>query len=109
MSEPRRDELSAALSTRRELGPEYDEAVADHLAEKLHEEITRQVETRLSQERNALPQRLTSSQKVAITIVALVTGFLTTGAVVSADTAWLGAVIWTAVALIGISVNVGRR
>jgi len=101
--------MAAALGARRELGPEYDEAVAARLADRMHEEIARQVQARLEQERAAHPQRMTSGQKVAITIVALVTGFLTTAAVVQMGAPALAIVAWIAVALIGLSVNVDRR
>lgn len=111
MSESQKHDIEAALGARRDLGPEYDEAVAARLADQMHEEIARQVQARLEQERAArpTPQRMTSGQRVAITIVAMVMGLLTTGVAVAGGAAALAIVVWIAVALIGLAVNFDRR
>lgn len=111
MSETQKQDIEAALAARRDLGPEYDEAVAARLADRMHEEIARQVQARLEQERGArpVPQRMSSGQRVAITIVAMAMGLLTTAVVVLGHAAALGIVIWIAVALIGLAVNAPDR
>jgi hypothetical protein len=121
MSDIRGADLAAALSARRELGPEYDEAVADRLAEKLNEEVARQVALRLAAERAAgrptdrgagppaggaaQRGRYGSGQKVLVTIVALAVGALASGIVATTQASWMGLVIWAAVSVVAVTVN----
>jgi hypothetical protein len=44
-----RDEITAAGAVHRELGPSYDDAVAEGLVERIGEEIDKRVDTRLAQ------------------------------------------------------------
>ncbi|WP_046469872.1 hypothetical protein [Allosalinactinospora lopnorensis] len=44
-----RDEVAASLATGRELGPDYDGAVADALAERLEHAIDQRVDTRITE------------------------------------------------------------
>lgn len=50
-----RDEVAAALATGRDLGPDYDHAVADALAEHLEHTIDQRVESRLAERPAAAP------------------------------------------------------
>src|SRR5262245_53611738 len=47
MDQTSRDEITAAAAAHRELGPHYDEAVAESLVERIGEEIDRRVDARL--------------------------------------------------------------
>ena len=51
-----RDEIAAAGAAHRELGPGYDDAVAEGLVERIGEEIDRRVDARLAQ-RGEAPAR----------------------------------------------------
>lgn len=47
MTPDQRDEISASVAARRDLGPEYDEALAQGLVERIGEEIDKRVDARL--------------------------------------------------------------
>ena len=49
MDQTARDEITAAAAAHRELGPEYDEAVAESLVDRIGEEIDRRVDARMGQ------------------------------------------------------------
>lgn len=105
MSEIRGADLTAALSARRDLGPEYDEAIADRLAEQLNDEITRRVAAQLRTEHTPVRTAYSSGQKVLVTIIALAIGMLATGIVATSNASWMGLVIWATVATVAIRVN----
>ena len=50
------EEVSASLAARRELGPEYEAALADALAERVEQVVQARVEARLAQTGSPLPQ-----------------------------------------------------
>lgn len=107
MPEIRGADLAAALSARRELGPDYDEAVADRLAEQLNDEIARRVAARQHTERTRVRTAYSSGQKVLVTIVALVVGMLASGIVATTHVPWMGLVVWAAVVAVVITVSKG--
>jgi hypothetical protein len=47
MNQDRRSEITASVGAHRDLGPGYDEAVAEGLVERIGEEIDRRVDARL--------------------------------------------------------------
>lgn len=47
MDQTARDEITAAAAAHRELGPQYDEAVAESLIDRIGEEIDRRVDARM--------------------------------------------------------------
>ncbi len=47
MTPDQRDEIAASVAARRDLGPEYDEALAQGLVERIGEEIDKRVDARL--------------------------------------------------------------
>ena len=49
MDQTARDEITAAAAAHRELGPQYDEAMAESLVDRIGEEIDRRVDARLGQ------------------------------------------------------------
>jgi hypothetical protein len=49
-----RQEIAAAGAAHRELGPNYDDAVAEGLVERIGAEIDKRVDARLAQDRNGL-------------------------------------------------------
>jgi hypothetical protein len=59
-----RDEITAAGAVHRELGPGYDDAVAEGLVERIGEEIDKRVDARLAQ-RGEAPARRTPGGPVS--------------------------------------------
>jgi len=49
MDQTARDEITAAAAAHRELGPQYDEAMAESLIDRIGEEIDRRVDARMGQ------------------------------------------------------------
>ncbi|WP_017624345.1 hypothetical protein [Nocardiopsis chromatogenes] len=110
-----RDEVAAALQTSRELGPEYDEAVAASLAEKLDTAIEARVREHVAAARTA-PDRLTPQEQwksprlimgiitmgVAIPLTAISAGMMGSGGVVLA---WAGLLTLYFISIVGL----GRR
>ncbi len=47
MTPEQRDEIAASVAAQRDLGPEYDEALAQGLVERIGEEIDKRVDARL--------------------------------------------------------------
>ena len=82
-----RDEARAALEARRELGPGYE----DELAERFAEQIEKRVEARLAAKRPA-------DQGTAIVIISLITAIPLLG--IAAGTVGLAGVIAVCIALV---------
>ncbi|TYB68547.1 hypothetical protein FXF51_12015 [Nonomuraea sp. PA05] len=74
------DELRAAVSARRDLGPEYENEVVESFLDKMGQEIDRRVDERLakaSPKAGPVNQNVADGQRLALAIVSLV---LATGA-----------------------------
>nr|WP_239647206.1 MULTISPECIES: hypothetical protein [Nocardiopsis] len=114
-----KDEVSAALQTSRELGPDYDDAVAASLADKLDAAIDARVREHVAaaqQPAQQRPQRMSydeqwKSPRLIVGIIAMVTaipltaisgGIMGLGGVALA---WLGLLLVYIVSVIGL----GRR
>jgi hypothetical protein len=57
MDQTARDEITAAAAAHRELGPQYDEAVAESLIDRIGDEIDRRVDARLGSGKQPAPAR----------------------------------------------------
>src|SRR5215468_11438622 len=57
MDQTSRDEITAAAAAHRELGPQYDEAVAESLIDRIGEEIDRRVDARMGHSQPSAPTR----------------------------------------------------
>jgi len=57
MDQTARDEITAAAAAHRELGPQYDEAVAESLIDRIGEEIDRRVDARMGHSQPSAPAR----------------------------------------------------
>ena len=55
MDQMAREEIAAAAATQRELGPGYDDALAEGLVERIGSEIDKRVDARLAQRSTAAP------------------------------------------------------
>ena len=61
MDQTARDEITAAAAAHRELGPQYDEAVAESLIDRIGEEIDRRVDARVGQGQPSRPRGASSA------------------------------------------------
>jgi hypothetical protein len=57
MDQMARDEITAAAAAHRELGPQYDDAVAESLVDRIGEEIDRRVDARLGRDSSSRAPR----------------------------------------------------
>ncbi|MEO3869118.1 hypothetical protein ABGB18_09835 [Nonomuraea sp. B12E4] len=77
------DELRAALSARRDLGPEFEDAVVESFLEKMGQEVDRRVDERLAQsgpaaKQVARQQTTADGQRLALAIVSVALGTVST-------------------------------
>jgi hypothetical protein len=123
MQENRRTEIAASMAAHRDLGPGYDEAIAEGLVERLGEEIDRRVDARV-QTHKAPPAPATPAAPVArepksgsVATVFMTLGSIGLGVGATAVAVSLGKnaaaqfamtlLIWAAIAIINVSH--GRR
>lgn len=121
-------EIASALAARRELGPDYEDAIASALAEKMAKEINARVGAELAAQglqpsgpmlptppaqskRQPQHQHTGDSSGTAIAVVSLIAGIPVTaitastshGSVVAIGVAWLG------IAMVNVAHSLGRR
>ncbi|MGW0806400.1 hypothetical protein [Nonomuraea sp. NPDC002799] len=77
------DELKAAVGARRDLGPDYEDAVVASFLDKVSQEVDRRVDERLAGQapkasRQVARQGASESQRLALAIVSLCLGTLAT-------------------------------
>jgi hypothetical protein len=106
------EDIEAALAARSELGPAYEPAIVESLAEKIEVAIETRVDARLEQTRRTdrlEGQRL--NQQMVIGIVSLGTGIPITGIAASATEGVVGiVVVWAGIAAVNIAHALqGRR
>ncbi|MDR8415017.1 hypothetical protein MTP10_40595 [Nonomuraea sp. 3-1Str] len=96
------DELRAAVSARRDLGPDYEDALIESFLDKMGQEVDRRVDERLA----AVPKakdlakrsRAADGQRLALAIVSLALGTVATIALsVGNVSGWVIPVIWFAI------------
>jgi hypothetical protein len=116
LSEIPREELSATLAARRELGPEYDTALVESLAER----VEQVVQARVAAQQVAVPPpaqasstALSAGQRVAIAGISL--GVAIPCLAIAGDVAGVAgvAITWAGIAVVNvaaaISPGLGRR
>lgn len=113
--EPRREDLQAALGARRELGPEYEDAVLDSFLERVDKAIEARVDARVAQrtgDRGQVERR--PSQRgpdsgLVLGIVSLCTGIPISG--IAAGTEELPGLVvaWAGIAIVNLAHAWGRR
>ncbi|NBE92547.1 hypothetical protein FE391_09070 [Nonomuraea sp. KC401] len=101
------DELKAAMSARRDLGPDFEDAVVESFLDKMGQEIDRRVDERLAaspQGRQAARSGPNDAQRLALAIVSLSLGTVITLVLVLAGAGgsylipiWLGIIIVNAI------------
>ena len=103
MSEPLvpRDETRAALEARRELGVEYEQQIADALAER--------VEQRLAERRPQTPEKAPSPPGLVVPLASIGMGIPITGAANGMDNGELVAIVaWIAIAIVNVAYALRR-
>jgi hypothetical protein len=106
------NEIAAALAARRELGPDYEDAIAASLAERLEREITTRVDAGLAARTVAKQERRHSdSSSFGIAAVSLFCGIPITGIVAGTSHGNVFAIMaaWTGIALVNMAHALGRR
>ncbi|MBT2227107.1 hypothetical protein [Nonomuraea sp. NEAU-A123] len=104
------DELRAAVGARRDLGPDFEDAIVESFLEKMGQEVDRRVDERLAtlgpkgkgKGKNVARQPGPSEgQRLALAIVSLALGtVLTLAVIVGGKEMWVIAPIWFAVIVI---------
>ncbi|WP_159945226.1 MULTISPECIES: hypothetical protein [unclassified Nocardiopsis] len=108
----RRDEVSAALRASRELGPEYDEAVAASLVERIDDTIAERVRHHLAAQRAAAEPTRTGTPSntvrfvlslvclgVSVPITAIAAAVGGPGAL---PMVWIGLILFYVVSVVGL-------
>ncbi|MCG5213995.1 hypothetical protein [Streptosporangium sp. KLBMP 9127] len=111
-SGPLDDELRAAVSTRRDLGPDYEDAIVESFLDKVDQQIDRRVEERLATaSRGGEPRaRPTDNQGLALAIVSLSLGvFGSIGMGISAVDFEMLLLVWLGIVSINVAFAIGRR
>ena len=67
-----RAQVSAALRAGRELGPEYDDALAATIVEQLDERIDERVRAAVARQPSVAPGSFSSGQRMALVVLSLV-------------------------------------
>ncbi|MEV0145638.1 MULTISPECIES: hypothetical protein [unclassified Nonomuraea] len=96
------DELRAAVSARRDLGPDYEDALVESFLDKMGQEVDRRVDERLAAAPRAKDlarqSRAADGKRLALAIVSLALGTLATIALsVGNVSGWVIPVIWFAI------------
>ncbi|MFI7698859.1 hypothetical protein [Nonomuraea sp. NPDC049480] len=101
------DELKAAVSARRDLGPEFEDAIVESFLDKMGKEVDRRVDERLAQ---AAPKAAVrggpppDGHRLALAIVSLSLGTLATLALVFSGEERAGYLVWIWIAIIVVNV-----
>ncbi|MFG1942902.1 hypothetical protein [Nonomuraea sp. NPDC048826] len=100
------EELRAAMSVSRDLGPDYDDAVAASFLDKIGQEVDRRVDERLQAAPAARRRGPTDGQRLALAIVSLSLGTGATIALTVLGTTNPGIlVIWLAIVAVNFFFN----
>ncbi|MEV4895059.1 hypothetical protein ACIBHY_16570 [Nonomuraea sp. NPDC050547] len=99
------DDVRAAVSARRDLGPEYEDAVVESFIDKMSAEIDRRVDERVarlpSAKQVARQSSVSDAMRLALAIVSLVLGTAATIVLLALDSSISGLVpIWGGLALV---------
>jgi hypothetical protein len=109
------DELKAAVSARRDLGPEYEDAVVESFLDKMGQEIDRRVDERLAHS-SPPPKHVTRAQntadgqRLALAIVSMALGTIATLAITLGGSSSGAALIpiWIGIIIVNVVFNGNR-
>ncbi|MEV0158718.1 hypothetical protein [Nonomuraea fuscirosea] len=108
------DELRAAVSARRDLGPEFEDAVVESFLDRVGTEIDRRVDERVAQiapEQTAKVARPgpTEAQRLALAIVSMALGTIMTLVLVFAERAYGLIWIWLGIIVVNSLYNSNKK
>jgi hypothetical protein len=102
------DELRAAVSARRDLGPDFEDAIVESFLDKMGQEVDRRVDERLATsgptaKQLARSKRTGDGQRLALAIVSLALGtFSTLALAMESKESWPIPLIWLAIVLVNV-------
>ncbi|MGN9844773.1 hypothetical protein ACTMTI_42255 [Nonomuraea sp. H19] len=106
------DELKAAVSARRDLGPEFEDAIVESFLDKMGQEVDRRVDERLAQAAPKAAARggTADGQRLALAIVSLCLGTVATLAFIfmGEDRASFLVPVWIAIIIVNVVFNSNR-
>ena len=113
MNSPRDEEIAASVGAYRDLGSEYDDAIAAGLVERIGAEVDRRVDERISQAHlpAGRPRRQISWQQASLALGSMVVGAMTSASINTdhGNGTWPIIVIWIAITFINMAIfRVGR-
>jgi hypothetical protein len=108
MNSPRDEEIAASVGAHRDLGSEYDDAIAAGLVERIGAEVDRRVDERISQAHlpAARPRRQISWQQASLALGSMVVGAMTSASINTdhGNGTWPIIVIWIAITFINMAI-----
>lgn len=109
--EPLRDDLAAALAARRDLGPEYEDAVLDSFLARVDSAVRARVDAEVTERARARSAEAgAGGRRLALAIVSLVLGVPVT-AIATSNSEGLGAltISWAGIAAVNAAHALGGR
>jgi hypothetical protein len=109
------DELRAAVGARRDLGPDFEDAIVESFLEKMGQEVDRRVDERLATTSPkakdlAKQHKSNDGHRLALAIVSLSLGTVVTLAVIiGGQEMWVIGPVWFAIVLVNVIFAGGRR
>lgn len=107
------DELRAAVSARRDLGPDFEDAIVDSFLDKMGKEVDRRVDERLASQNPKAAARAAKSNdgmRLALAIVSMSLGTIATIALLFADSGPMSFVtVWVGIVLVNFAWSWGNH
>lgn len=107
------DELRAAVSARRDLGPDFEDAIVESFLDKMGKEVDRRVDERLATtnpKAAAKDAKHADGMRLALAIVSMSLGTIATIALLIGDGLALGLpAVWGGIVLVNIAFALGGR
>ncbi|MEV4013952.1 hypothetical protein AB0J35_25985 [Nonomuraea angiospora] len=105
------DELRAAYQARKDLGPEYEDALIQSFLEKMDQEVDRRVEDRLARQRQVgeVQSVAGSGQRLALAIVSVTLGILGSVAALAAEARGAVLAIWIGISVVNVAFALGNK
>ncbi|NUT38743.1 MAG: hypothetical protein HOV86_02050 [Thermoactinospora sp.] len=103
------DELRAAVSARRDLGPDFEDAIVESFLDKMGKEVDRRVDERLASVRPSHADRRSEGMRLALAIVSMSLGTILSIVTIAVSYSLFALVIiWGAIAIVnGVFNNPG--
>ncbi|MFI6322245.1 hypothetical protein ACIBG8_32240 [Nonomuraea sp. NPDC050556] len=107
------DELRAAVSARRDLGPEFEDAIVESFLDKMGKEVDRRVDERLATynpKAAAKAAKSNEGMRLALAIVSMSLGTVATIALLFADVGVTSFItVWAGIVLVNLAWSWGGR